>query len=47
MNQELEKYVDLIMSMSVDFKMGQISEEHYLNMLKLMIESISERKILQ
>lgn len=47
--QEYDKYMDLIMSMTLDVKRGGISTECYLNNLKLMIERIEreiyERKI--
>lgn len=47
MNEELEKYVDLIMSMSLSLKMNQIDEATYLTNLELIVKSISENKVLQ
>ena len=47
MNKELEKYVDLLMSMSLDFKMGKISEELYLNNLKMLVECIDGKFVIQ
>jgi hypothetical protein len=52
MTEELEKYVDLIMSMSLDLKMGTIDTDLYLTdlyltNLKLIVESISNQDILQ
>lgn len=43
MNKELEKYVDLIMSMSLEVKMDGISEETYLYNLEIMLQSIKEK----
>lgn len=41
MNKELfQKYVDLIMSMSLDMKNDTIDESHYCNMLELAIEKM-------
>jgi hypothetical protein len=38
MNEELfQKYVDLIMSMCLDMKNGNIDESHYCNMIELAI----------
>lgn len=36
------KYADLIISMSLDFKMGKIDWEHYKNMLKLISEKLEK-----
>jgi hypothetical protein len=47
MNEELEKYVDLLMSMSVDFKMGNLSKETYLNNLKMLVTCIDSKFVLQ
>lgn len=43
MNKELEKYVDLIMSMSLEVKMDGISEETYLYNLEIVLQSIKEK----
>jgi len=43
MNKELEKYVDLIMSMSLDVKMGKLTEETYLNNLKMLVEVLKDK----
>lgn len=41
MNKELfQKYVDLIMSMSLDMKNNNIDEYHYCNMIELAIEKM-------
>lgn len=41
MNKELfQKYVDLIMSMSLDMKLGKVDESHYCNMIELVIEKM-------
>ena len=41
MNKELfQKYVDLIMSMSLDMKNNTINESHYCNVLELAIEKM-------
>ena len=43
MNQEeKEKYSDLIMSMSLDFKMGKISWETYTKNLEWISKKLSE-----
>jgi len=47
MNEELEKYVDLLMSMSLDLKMGNISKETYLTNLKMLVECIDNKFVLQ
>jgi hypothetical protein len=46
MNEELEKYVDLLMSMSVDFKMGKISKDTYLTNLKLLVKCMGNKFVL-
>lgn len=43
MNQIIEPFADLIMSISLDFKTGKITPEHYLSMIKLAI-SEAEKK---
>jgi len=43
--EEIDKYVDMIMSMSLDYKMGGISMETYLSNLKLCIESMGKKSL--
>lgn len=45
--ETIEQYVDLIMSMSLAFKMDQIDKETYLTNLKLVVDCIQGIKILQ
>jgi len=40
---EFEKYVDMIMSMSLDYKMGGLRREVYLNNLKLALERMDKK----
>jgi hypothetical protein len=36
----LHKYADLIMSMSLDFKVGKISADHYINTLRTSVSNM-------
>ena len=45
MNEEQQKYLDLIMSMSLDCKMNIITWEHYINTLKMIIETLTNENI--
>jgi len=38
----MEKYIDLIMSMSLSFKMGDITKETYLTNLKMMVGQMED-----
>jgi hypothetical protein len=38
------KYVELIMSMSVDYLMGKITKETYISNLKTIVEKLGEQE---
>lgn len=45
---EFEKYADLVMSMSLDFKTGKITAKHYANCLSMctdaMVKMVADEK---
>ena len=45
--QDTINYADLIISMSMDFKMGYIDKALYVSNLKLMIGSMAKQYVLQ
>jgi|WetSurMetagenome_2_1015567.scaffolds.fasta_scaffold1853306_2 hypothetical protein len=45
MTEELKKYPELIMSLSLDYEIGKISLEHYLDVLKLCIKKMESLEI--
>lgn len=42
MKTELQKYAELLISMSSDFLLGKISESHYIDMLTLINTNIKK-----
>jgi hypothetical protein len=42
MNDETQKYAELIISMSTDYLLGKITEEHYKNMVQLTVNKLNK-----
>lgn len=42
MKEEIKKYCDLVLSMSMDFKLDKIDYNHYINNLLLISEKLRE-----
>ena len=42
LREEIEKYIDVILSMSMDYKMGKISMETYVTNLSWMAKKFKE-----
>lgn len=39
---ELNKYAELLISMSTDYLIGRIEESHYINMIQLVSDKINK-----
>ena len=42
MKTETEKYAELLISMSTDYLLGKIDEEHYKNVLEMTINNMNK-----